>query len=126
MSEGPLAAKGDVADWTSGHPALAYQACRACRRLWSFRRGFCPSCGNEQVETREASGRGTVYAATLVNRAPAEALRALAPYKVVLVDAEEGFRVMGHGAPDLSIDDPVTVRFKSFGPLVIPFFERRN
>jgi hypothetical protein len=53
-------------------------------------------------------------------------LRALAPYRILLVDAEEGFRMMAHGANDLAIGDPVTARFQAFGPLLIPFFERRE
>jgi uncharacterized OB-fold protein len=116
----------DVADWTQGSAALAYQHCPDCARTWYFRRGFCPYCGSERAETREASGRGTVYAATLVTRAPSEALRALAPYRILLVDADEGFRLMAHGAPDLAIGDAVKARFRDFGPLLIPYFEARS
>jgi uncharacterized OB-fold protein len=113
-------------DWTSGHPAIVYQQCQDCGRLWYFRRSFCPHCGSAHVDTKAASGRGTVYAATLVARAPSETLRALAPYRILLVDAEEGFRMMAHGAKDLTIGDPVTARFQAFGSLLIPFFERRS
>ena len=74
----------------------------------------------------EASGRGIVYAATLVARAPSETLRALAPYRIILVDTEEGFRMMAHGAEDLAIGDAVAARFEAFGSLLIPFFERRS
>jgi uncharacterized OB-fold protein len=116
----------DVADWTQGARFLAYQHCPDCGRTWYFRRGFCPHCGSERPERGEASGRGTVYAATLVTRAPSEALRALAPYRILLVDADEGFRLMAHGALDLAIGDAVTARFREFGPLLIPFFESRS
>ena len=126
MSEAPSDAATERSDWTSGHPAIVYQQCRNCRERWYFRRSFCPHCGSEDVEAREASGQGTVYAATLVTRAPSEALRALAPYRLLLVEAEEGFRLMGHGAQELELGDAVTARFESFGPLLIPFFERRN
>ena len=34
-----------IRDWTRGAEAIAYQACGACRHVWYFRRGFCPSCG---------------------------------------------------------------------------------
>lgn len=116
----------EIADWRQGTGALAYQHCPDCGRTWYFRRGFCPHCGSERPEMLQASGRGTVYAATLVTRAPSEALRALAPYRILLVDAEEGFRLMAHGARDLAIGDAVTARFRAFGPLLIPYFEPRS
>lgn len=119
-------AAGGGADWTNGHPAIVYQRCADCGRLWYLRRPFCPQCGGARVEAKQASGRGTVYAATLVSRAPSEALRALAPYRILLVDAEEGFRMMAHGAVDLAIGDAAAARFQPFGPLLIPFFERRS
>ena len=125
MSEAPQAAVAGGADWTAGRPAIVYQQCETCSRLWYFRRGFCPHCGSERIAAREASGRGTVYAATLVSRAPTEALRAFAPYNIVLVDTEEGFRMMAHGARDLAVGDPVEVRFDTFGLLLIPFFQKR-
>jgi len=126
MSETPHTADGAGNDWTCGHPAIVYQQCRNCGRLWYFRRSFCPHCGSERVDTMAASGRGTIYAATLVARASSETLRALAPYRIILVDAEEGFRMMAHGAKDLAIGDAVAARFQAFGSLLIPFFERRS
>lgn len=117
---------GEAADWTAGRPALRYQACGACGRVWYFARTCCPHCGGDRVAAREACGRGTVYAATTVSRAPSEALRALAPYRILLVDAEEGFRMMAHGQPDLAIGDRVEVRFQPFGEGLVPLFERRS
>lgn len=111
-------------DWTRGRPALAFQSCRACGTRWLFARPFCPGCGATDVEMREASGLGTVHAATLVTRAPSDALRAYAPYRLVLVDADEGFRVMAHAAPEVAIGDRVAARFRPFGDGLVPFFER--
>lgn len=111
-------------DWTRGQPALAFQACRPCGHRWLFARSFCPRCGATDVETRPASGRGTVHASTLVVRAPSEDLRAHAPYCLVLVDAEEGFRLMAHGAPGIAIGDTVTASFRPFGAGLVPYFER--
>ncbi|WP_375461612.1 Zn-ribbon domain-containing OB-fold protein [uncultured Enterovirga sp.] len=113
-------------DWTTGEPAITYQSCQPCGHRWYFRRGFCPCCGATDPDTLTASGRGTVYAATIVNRAPSEALRALAPYGILMVDAEEGFHLMAHGAPGLAIGDPVAARFEPFGPLLIPVFDRQS
>lgn len=111
-------------DWAKGQPALAFQACRPCGHRWLFARSFCPHCGSKDVETRAASGRGTVHAATLVVRAPSEDLRAHAPYCIVLVDAEEGFRLMAHAAADIAIGDAVAASFRPFGAGLVPYFER--
>lgn len=111
-------------DWTKGRPGLAFQACRPCGHRWLFARSFCPKCGSMDVETHPASGRGTVHAATLVTRAPSEELRAHTPYCIVLVDAEEGFRLMAHATPGIAIGDQVTATFRPFGPGLVPYFER--
>ena len=108
-------------DWTTGRRALAYQACPECGRIAYFRRPFCPTCGHEGVETREASGSGTVYALTRVVRAPTPEWRALAPYSIALVDAAEGFRFMAHAADGLAIGDAVETGFREVGDAIIPY-----
>ena len=52
-------------------------------------RAFAPGTGAE-LEWFEASGHGTVYSATWIQRKPPEP-----PYNVVLVDLAEGTRMMG-------------------------------
>jgi uncharacterized OB-fold protein len=52
-------------------------------------RAFAPGTG-AQLEWFEASGHGTVYSATWIQRKPPEP-----PYNVVLVDLPEGARMMG-------------------------------
>lgn len=111
-------------DWTTGQAALTYGHCACCGATWYFRREFCPCCGNPEPERLVASGRGHVYAATTVSRAPSAELRAAAPYRIVLVDAAEGFRMMAHAAADLAIGDPVRTRFVRFGTGTVPFCER--
>ena len=111
-------------DWTTGVRRLLYLRCAACAGVWYFRRSFCPTCGSRAVETREAVGAGKIHAVTTVARAPTPAWQTLAPYTVVLVDAAEGFRVMAHGEPGLSIDDPVTLEWRTVGDAVVPFFSR--
>jgi uncharacterized OB-fold protein len=49
---------------------------------------LCPFTGSDELEWREASGLGTVAATTVVHR------RDELPYSVVLVDTDEGFRLM--------------------------------
>jgi uncharacterized OB-fold protein len=65
-----------------------------------------------------------VHALTLVTRAPTEELRAFAPYLIVLVDADEGFRLMAHGEHALAIDERVRCTFKMLAGKLIPYFEK--
>ena len=113
-----------AADWTRGTEAIAFQACGACRHVWYFRRGFCPTCGSENVATKSASGDGVVFAISVVTRAATAEARAHVPYAVVLVDAAEGFRMMGHGDRDLKIGDKVTARFETFTGHIVPYFAK--
>lgn len=113
------------ADWTGGVEAILYQRCTACGGAWYFRRSFCPHCGASPVETCRASGRAVIRAATRVERAPSAAWRDLVPYTLVLADAEEGFRLMAHAAPDVVLRDAVVASFQRLGGRLLPYFIRR-
>jgi len=75
---------------------------------------------------RQASGIGQVCALSLVHRAPSEKLRRFAPYLIVMIDMEEGFRLMAHGDMSLTIGDRVRARFVDFGGTLIPRFEKET
>ena len=113
-------------DWTLGTPGIVYQRCRACDQVWYFRRDFCPKCGDDGPQSLPSAGDGIVHATTLVQRAPSDEFRALAPYRILLVDCDEGFRMMTHGHHDLTIGDRVHCRFKPMGHRLLPFFEKIN
>src|SRR5262249_41147784 len=98
------------------------QACTKCKSAWYFRRQFCPSCGAADPVSKPASGKGVVYAETLVHRAPVAEAKNHVPYKIVLVDTDEGFRMMGHGDNALKIGDKVSASFKPFLSSTVPFF----
>ncbi len=115
-----------MTDWTMGQPALAYQRCPACNAVWYFARDFCPRCGRAEPKTLTSAGHGVVQAITTVTRAPSPELRALAPYRIALVDLGEGFRAMTHAADDVGIGDAVMTRFVPFGAQTIPYCERRR
>ena len=114
----------NFADWTKDGDGIAYQHCGNCKAIWYFQRSFCPECGTAAPVTLQASGLGTVHARTLVARAPTEEWRAHAPYLIVLVDAEEGFRLMAHGDPDLQIGERVRARFTQLAGPKVPYFDK--
>ena len=111
-------------DWTQGEAAILFQACPKCQNVWYFRRAFCPQCGSNEPNLERACGRGTVAAASIVYRAPSAELRSYVPYCIVLIDAEEGFRMMAQGERSLAIGDKVSAQFVPFGQTMVPHFER--
>jgi uncharacterized OB-fold protein len=78
---------------------LRYQHCTACARAQTFAHDACQFCGATSLEWHTSTGRGHVYAVTVVGRAPSDAFRSLAPYTLVVVTLEEGARLMGHATP---------------------------
>ena len=107
---------------------LLLQRCVGCRAVRFYPRRACPSCWSEDAEWIEASGQGRVHSFTVIHRPPAPAFASRVPYVVALVDLAEGPRMManivGAGAIDVAIDDPVTVTFESRGDVTLPQFER--
>ena len=91
---------------------LAYQCCPACGAVQGMPRSFCHRCGAHDPEWRVSEGRGLVAAATTLHRAPTPEYRERVPYDIVLVDLAEGFRVMGHAEPGLSVGDRVAAEFE--------------
>jgi len=68
------------------------QQCGSCARHLFYPRVLCPHCGGTQLSWRQASGKGTVYACSVVMGKPGTD----SDYAVVLVDLEEGARMMSH------------------------------
>jgi uncharacterized OB-fold protein len=67
-------------------------------------------------------GAGTVHASTIVHRAPDDQFRAIAPYALVLVELDEGVRVMGHAPTGIVIGSRVGISFKEIAGRLLPFF----
>lgn len=76
-------------------------------RYFFYPRVAEPVTGSRDLEWVEASGRGTVYATTVVRTKPPQQ-----PYNVVLVDLEEGPRVMSRveGIPPESVHIGIRVQ----------------
>ncbi|MPM39418.1 hypothetical protein SDC9_86051 [bioreactor metagenome] len=72
------------------------QQCPQCGKHVFTPRELCPHCGASPLRWVRASGLGTVRALSVVSRAPSDDFRALAPYTLVIVELDEGPRLMGH------------------------------
>jgi uncharacterized protein len=113
-----------LADWTKGEEAITFQTCSACGHVQYFHRAFCAACGGSDPREARASGKGRVYATSLVCRAATPETRAHVPYNILLVDCAEGFRMMAHGEKDLAIGDEVCAQFVTFAGKIVPYFTR--
>jgi uncharacterized protein len=74
--------------------ALSYPYCQACSTWFTYMRPWCPRCLHQPLGLAPVSGRGTVHAVTVVHRPPSPAFAQHVPYAFVLVDLEEGIRVV--------------------------------
>jgi uncharacterized protein len=70
--------------------------CRDCERAFWFPRSICPGCLGDDVEWREATGAGTVYALSVQHKPGPGRDADAPPYAVALVDLAEGVRVMSN------------------------------
>ena len=87
---------------------LGYQRCTDCSAAIFYPRTLCPVCGSGALEWHESGGRGTVYSTTAVHS------RNRDPRNVVLVDLDEGFRMMSRveGVAAEEVEIGTRVRFE--------------
>lgn len=72
---------------------LRIQRCQACARAVFYPRALCPHCFSDQLTWITASGRGTLYAFTVVHQAFGP-YAAEAPFIIGIIELEEGVRMM--------------------------------
>lgn len=106
---------------------LRFQRCTDCGVWRHVPREMCPECGSSQWEWAKSTGRGTVFTWTVVARALMPAFQADTPYAPVVVEMDEGVRLLSSVvdcAPDqLQIGMPVEVTFEDVTPEVtVPKF----
>lgn len=91
--------------------------CTHCRTPFWHPRAACPSCLSTDIEWREASGVGTVYAVSVMHQAALPQLADRVPYAVALVDLAEGPRMMSNviGCPagDVHVGMPVSITWEA-------------
>lgn len=104
--------------------------CGICERPHWYPREVCPYCLAADIEWRDASGDGVVYAASVQHRAAWPTLADRVPYTVALVDLDEGVRVMsnliGIAPDDAMIGQQVRVTWEPLSDgRYLPQFEPR-
>ena len=97
---------------------LRYRRCGSCDAAIFYPRSLCTECGAPDPDWAVSKGLGKVYACSIVHRPP-PSFRGEAPYAVLLVDLDEGFRMisrLSEGDPEsICIGDRVQVVFND-GP----------
>ncbi|MBF6629526.1 MAG: Zn-ribbon domain-containing OB-fold protein [Comamonas sp.] len=98
---------------------LLIRKCNACGQVHFMPRHVCPTCWSDDLQWIEASGKGTVHSYTIIRRASDPRFAHLVPYVVVLVDLQEGPRMManvlGENALKTKIGDALTLVFEDRG-----------
>jgi len=108
---------------------LVVQRCGACGVLRFPARPVCSACMSRETEWVPVSGRGTVYTLAVMHQAIDAGFAAEVPYAVVLVELDEGPRmisnVVGMPAAEIEVGMPVEVVFDELTPEVtLPKFRR--
>jgi len=109
---------------------LHFQRCTGCGAWRHVPREMCAACGSWDWVWAPSSGRGRVFSFTVVARALHPAFQHDTPYAPVIVEMEEGVRLLsqveGVAPEELRIDLPVEVFFDAVTPEVsLPKFRVR-
>ncbi len=108
---------------------LRFQRCTKCGVWRHVPRAMCAACGSWDWEWAKSSGRGKVFTWTVVRRPMHPAFASDAPYAPVVVELDEGVRMVSW-LVDVAPDDirkgmPVEVVFDAVTPEVtLPKFRR--
>lgn len=107
---------------------LLLQHCLDCAHVQYYQQAVCRRCGGVRLEHRAASGRGKVHSFSVVYRAPGPAFKGDVPYAVLLVELEEGPRMIsslvGANPESVTFDMPVELVFeKATDDITLPRFK---
>lgn len=105
--------------------AIRFQKCASCAHQWALARAGCPSCGGRELLVQESAGRGRVYSVTIQHRAPHKDFPEAPPWRIALIDLDEGPRIMGHLEDDGRIGARVQGHMKPFGGAMVPSFNSK-
>lgn len=107
---------------------LLLQHCDDCRHVQYYQQGMCRLCQSTKLRHQAASGNGTIYSYSVVYRAPGPAFKDDVPYAVLLVQLEEGPRMISSlvGKNFDALDFDVAVKLTTGAisdEICLPYFE---
>ena len=108
---------------------LRLQRCARGGHLFYYPRLNCPICGDRELRWETCAGTGTVFSFSHVHVSfHGPKWESQLPYTVILVDLDEGprllSRLVGADRDDVRIGDRVIVHFATFEGHKLPFFQR--
>ena len=99
---------------------LVVQQCRNCSNLQHYPRPFCVRCAADDLDWTECSGRGSVYAFTVVRQAASQAFAGDVPYVLAVVELAEGphltTNIVGCAPEDVRVSMPVVATYEDVTP----------
>jgi uncharacterized OB-fold protein len=106
---------------------LVFQRCKECGTWRHPPRPVCPKCRSFEKDWAPSTGKGTVYSCVTYQESPHPGFKA--PYSVVLVEMEEGVRLVSNmvdiKSEEISIGMPVEVVFEDIAEgLTLPKFRK--
>ena len=110
---------------------LVFQRCDGCGTLRHPPRVLCAECGSDRVSWEPSAGRGTIFSWTETHQAPHPAFAGQVPYAVVVVELEEGVRLVASlrelASADLELELPVEVDLEEVSEgILLPYARPRR
>ncbi len=106
---------------------LVIQHCPRCDTFRHPPRPLCPGCRQGDLGWKKVSGLGAIYSYTITHQAIHPALKDRVPWNVIMVDLDEGVRMISHLADcpteDVRIGMRVQVVFEEVeAGVTLPYF----
>ena len=106
---------------------LLLQHCADCGHVQYYQQSLCRLCQSKNLAHKPASGHGKIHSYSVVHRAPGPAFKGDVPYAVLLVELEEGPRMIsslvGKDFDALDFDLPVKLQtVKISDDVCLPYF----
>jgi uncharacterized OB-fold protein len=110
---------GEFYDYCKQHE-LRFQRCSDCQTWRHMPRESCRHCGSFNWTWERSNGTGTIFSWTVIHRALHPGFHDDVPYAAVVIELDEGVRVVSHvidlDMADLHIGLPVEVVFEDVTP----------
>ncbi len=109
------------------HKELLLPWCKSCGKPHFYPRSACPHCWSEDYDWRRAAGTGVIHSFTTVRANPPTAFTSALPYRIAIIDLEEGVRMLSNivgECENLAIGDKVKVEFVTREGESLPMFRR--